>query len=147
MPGYNTHRLFNYVAFLIITASIYSGTRPFLDLGYFLILCAGFYAGTEFITPDLDIKSSVGNRWGALKVLWLPYRVLFKHGKSSHNIVYGAVVRLLYIGLIIVGMYYLLFRAFPSNIFILPFDYVLIILSGIILANALHVMLDMLFSR
>jgi hypothetical protein len=28
---------------------------------------------------------------------------------------------------------------------IIPFDYVLIILSGIMLANALHVMLDMLF--
>ncbi|MDP2841321.1 MAG: DUF2227 family putative metal-binding protein [Candidatus Methanoperedens sp.] len=145
MPGYNTHRLFNYVAFIIIAAFLYSGTRPFLDLGHFLILCAGFYAGTEFITPDLDIESSAGNRWGALKVIWLPYRVLFKHGKSSHNIVYGAVVRLLYIGLIILGVYYLLFRAFPSDMMILPFDYVLIILTGIILANALHVILDMLF--
>lgn len=145
MPGYNTHRLFNYVAFIIIAAFLYSGNRPFLDLVQFLVLCAGFYAGTEFITPDLDIKSSAGNRWGALNVIWLPYRVLFKHGKSSHNIVYGAVVRLLYIGFIILGVYYLLFRAFPSDIMILPFDYVLIILAGIILANALHVMLDMLF--
>ena len=145
MPGYNTHRLFNYVAFIIIAAFLYSGTRPFLDLGHFLILCVGFYAGTEFITPDLDIKSRVGNRWGALNVIWLPYRVLFKHGKSSHNIVYGAVVRLLYIGLIILGVYYLLFSAIPSNIMIIPFDYVLIFLAGIMLANALHVMLDMLF--
>jgi uncharacterized metal-binding protein len=145
MPGFNTHRLFNYVVFIIIAAFIYSGTKPFLDPWHFLILCAGFYAGTEFITPDLDIKSRVGNRWGALNVIWLPYRVLFKHGKSSHNIFYGAVVRLLYIGLIILGVYYLLFRIFPSDIMILPFDYVLIVLAGIILANALHVMLDMLF--
>lgn len=145
MPGYNTHRLFNYVAFIIIAAFLYSGNRPFLDLVQFLVLCAGFYAGTEFITPDLDIESKAINRWGALKVLWLPYRLFFKHGKSSHNIVYGAMVRLIYIGLIILGVYYLLFRAIPSNIMIIPFDYVLIILAGIMLANALHVMLDMLF--
>ena len=111
----------------------------------FLVLCAGFYAGTEFITPDLDIESKAINRWGALKVLWLPYRLFFKHGKSSHNIVYGAIVRLLYIGLIIFGIYYLVFRSFPPNMIFLPFDYILIFFAGIIIANSLHVMLDMIF--
>lgn len=145
MPGYNTHRLFNYAAFIIIATLLYLRNLSFFDLAQFLLLGAGFYAGTEFITPDLDIESTAIKRWGALRTIWFPYKLLFRHGKSSHNIIYGAVVRLLYIGIIIFGVYFLLFRALPSNLMILPFDYILFLAAGIIIANALHVMLDMLF--
>ncbi len=145
MPGYNNHRRFNYAAFLIIAALFYFRDLIFFDKMQFLVLGAGFLAGTEFITPDLDTDSKAIKRWGAIRALWLPYRLLFKHGRSSHNIVYGAVVRLLYIGIIIFGVYYLLFRALPSNIIFLPFDYVIIFIAGIMIANVLHVMLDMMF--
>lgn len=145
MPGYDTHRRFNYTVLVIIAVLFYFRNLIFFDTGQLFILGVGFYAGTDFITPDLDIESRAIKRWGALRTLWLPYKLLFKHGQSSHNIVYGAVVRVLYIGLIILGVYYLMFRALPSNMTFLPFDYVLIFIAGIIIANALHVMLDMLF--
>jgi len=145
MPGYNTHRRFNYAVLIGIAALFYFKNIFVFDLSQFFVLGVGFYAGTEFITPDLDIESKAIKRWGAFRALWLPYKLLFKHGKSSHNIIYGAVVRLMYIGLIILGVYYLLFRAFPTNTMILPFEYVLVLFTGIIIANALHVMLDMLF--
>ncbi len=145
MPGYNTHRWFNYSVLVIIAALFYFRNLVFFDLAQLFVLGAGFYAGTEFITPDLDIESKAIKRWGALRTLWLPYKLLFKHGKSSHNIVYGAVVRLLYISLIILGVYFLIFRGLPSRMMILPFDIVLIFLTGIIISNALHVILDMLF--
>ncbi len=145
MPGYNTHRLFNYSVFLIIAALFYFKNIFLFDPGQFLLVGAGFIAGTEFITPDLDIQSKAINRWGPLKFIWFPYMIIFKHGKSSHNIIYGAIVRLLYIGLIIFVVYYLLFRAFPTNLIFLSFDQVLIFFAGIIIANSLHVMLDMLF--
>lgn len=144
MPAYNTHRRFNYSAILIIAALFYFRKILLFDSGQFLLIGAGFIVGTEFITPDLDIQSKAINRWGPLKFIWLPYMIIFKHGKSSHNIVYGAVVRLLYIGLIILGIYYLIFKSFPSNMIFLPFDYIFIFFAGIIIANALHVMLDML---
>ncbi|MBU4139206.1 MAG: metal-binding protein [Euryarchaeota archaeon] len=145
MPGYNTHRRFNYAVFVIIAALFYFRSLILFEPAQLFVLGAGFYAGTEFITPDLDIESKAIKRWGALRTLWLPYKLLFKHGKSSHNIVYGAVVRLLYIGIIILGVYYVLFRALPSNMMILPLDIVLIFLTGIIIANSLHVILDMIF--
>ena len=149
MPGYNTHRRFNYSVLVIIAALFYFRHLILFDPVQLLVLGAGFYAGTEFITPDLDIESRAIKRWGALRTLWLPYKLLFTHGKSSHNIVYGAVVRLPYISLIILGVYFLIFRALPSNmisnVMILPFDILLIFLTGIIISNALHVMLDMLF--
>lgn len=145
MPGYDTHRRFNYTVFVIIAAFFYFRNLIIFGPAQLFVLGAGFYAGTEFITPDLDIESKAIKRWGPLRTLWLPYKLIFKHGKSSHNIVYGAVVRLLYIGIIILSVYYIMFRALPSNMMILPFDIVLIFLTGIIIANALHVMLDMLF--
>ncbi|HEY9204324.1 MAG TPA: DUF2227 family putative metal-binding protein [Candidatus Methanoperedens sp.] len=146
MPGYNTHRVFNYAVFIAVPILLYVWNISVIDidLKHFLALGAGYYIGTDFITPDLDIESTAIKRWGRLKLLWLPYKWLFKHGQSSHNIVYGAVVRVLYIGLIVLGVYYLLFRSLPLEMIGLP-AYVLIFLIGIIIANALHVILDVLF--
>lgn len=144
MPGYNTHRLFNYVVFIIIAGFLYNIIFSLFELKQFITLCAGFYVGTDFITPDLDINSRAIKRWGRLKVLWYPYMWLFRHGQSSHNIVFGGVVRLLYITLIILFLYYLIFHALPHESMIQTV-YVLIFLSGILSANALHVILDMLF--
>ncbi len=146
MPGYNTHRIFNYAVFIIVPVFLYvwDFSAIDIDLKHFLALGAGFYIGTDFITPDLDIESTAIKRWGKLKFLWLPYKWLFRHGQSSHNIVYGAIVRVLYIGLIVLGIYYLLFRSIPLEMIGLPV-YVLIFLIGIIIANALHVILDILF--
>jgi len=144
MPGYNVHRIFNYTVFIVIAVLFYFRNLSFLDLKQFLALSAGFYIGTDFITPDLDVESRAINRWGKLKILWLPYKLMFRHGKSSHNIIYGAVVRLIYISLIIFGLYYLLFRSLPTDMAVLSV-FVFILLTGIITANALHVILDMLF--
>ena len=144
MPAYNTHRIFNYVVFIIIAGFLYNIVFSFFELKQFIILCAGYYVGTDFITPDLDINSTVIKRWGWLKGLWLPYMWLFRHGKSSHNIVFGGVVRLIYIAFIAFFLYYLIFQALPPEAMIQT-GYVLIFLAGILLANALHVILDMLF--
>lgn len=145
MPSYNTHRIFNYTIFIAITIVLYVWIGPAtINLKQFLTLSAGYYIGTDFITPDLDIKSKAIKRWGVLKVLWLPYMWLFKHGQSSHNIMYGAVVRIVYISLIILGVYYLLFRSLPPGT-IVSSVYIIIFLIGIITANALHVVLDFLF--
>jgi len=145
MPGYNTHRRFNYAVLLIVVVLFYLLDIIIFDPVHFLILGAGFYTGTEFITPDLDVHSRAIKRWGVFKILWFPYMILFEHGKSSHNIIFGAFVRLLYIIAIILGAYYLLFNTLPSDIMIIPLGYVLTFITGIILANGLHVILDMLF--
>ncbi len=145
MPGYNTHRFFNYAVFIAVSVLLYlwKFSATDINLKNILVLTVGFYIGTDFITPDLDIESTAIKRWGKLKILWLPYKWLFKHGQSSHNIVYGAVVRVLYISLIILGVYYLLFKSLPPGM-IAPSVYVLIFLIGIMIANALHVLLDIL---
>ena len=145
MPGYNTHRIFNYTILIVVAASFYIwGRLPIPSLASFIAFGAGYYLGTDFITPDLDIESTAIKRWGPLKILWLPYKWIFLHGQSSHNIVYGAVVRILYISLIILGIYYLLFGSLPSGT-LFSSIYIYIFIIGIILANAFHVLLDILF--
>ncbi len=144
MPDYNTHRVFNYLAFLVISVLLFKLQAVITDMKLFLALGIGFYIGTDFITPDLDIESTAIKRWGRLKFIWLPYKWLFKHGQSSHNILYGAIVRVMYFSIIILGVYYLLFRSLPPETMISSV-YVFIFLIGIIIANALHIILDVLF--
>ncbi len=141
MPGYNVHRLFNYTVFIGISLLLYVWN---IDLKQFLALSAGYYIGTEFITPDMDTDSAAINKWGMLRVLWLPYKWLFRHGQSSHNIVYGAAVRILYLSIIILSVYYFLFKSLPLET-IISSAYVFIFLIGVIIANGLHVILDILF--
>lgn len=142
MPGYNFHRLFNYTVFIAIAALFYIWNMH-IDMKQFLALSAGFYAGTELITPDLDTDSTAIKKWGRLKIFMLPYKWVFRHRQSSHNIVYGAVVRILYISLIISGLYYLLFKSLPSGE-VISSVYIFIFLTGIIIANGMHVLLDKL---
>ncbi len=144
MPDYNTHRVFNYLTFLVISVLLFKSQVVITDMRLFLALGIGFYIGTDFITPDLDIESTAIKRWGRLKFIWLPYKWLFKHGQSSHNILYGAIVRVAYFSIIILGVYYLLFRSLPPETMISSV-YVFIFLIGIIIANALHIILDVLF--
>jgi uncharacterized metal-binding protein len=144
MPGYNVHRLFNYTIFIVAAALFYALNMPVINLRQFLAFGAGYYIGTTFITPDLDTESTAIKRWGKLKIFWLPYKWIFRHRQSSHNIIYGAVVRILYISLIILIMYYLLFRSLPPDTMISSV-YVFIFLIGLIIANVLHVILDFIF--
>lgn len=141
MPGYNNHRLFNYLSFVAILFILYSRDIVQLSPGFVIAAVIGFYLGTEFITPDLDTNSTAYKRWGKLRILMIPYKWLFKHRQTSHNIFYGAVVRIIYIGIILLGFYYIIFRSIPSNLVFSPV-YIFIFLSGIITANALHVILD-----
>ncbi len=146
MPGYNVHRLFNYMSFIAAAVLLHVWNISIIDLKQFLALSAGYYTGTDFITPDLDIESTAIKRWGKLKMLWLPYKWIFDHRQSSHNIVYGAVVRILYISVIILAVYYLLFRSLPPDAMVSSM-YVFIFIIGIIIANAMHVILDVLLTH
>ena len=141
MPGYNAHRIFNYVIFIAIAAlAWYESINP----EQLLALSVGFYIGTDFLTPDLDTESTAMKRLGKFKILFLPYKWTFTHRKSSHNILYGAVVRILYISIIMLVLYYVIFKSFPSGTVFFS-AYILLFIVGIIIANSLHVLLDVIF--
>jgi len=141
MPGYNTHRIFNYLIFIAAVLSLNSSGIFHLSPIQLLAIGLGFYIGTEFVTPDLDTDSSAYKRWGRLRILVLPYKWLFKHRQSSHNIFSGAIIRILYITAIIAISYYFIFKSLPLENILFPI-YIFIFIGGIIAANALHVILD-----
>jgi len=144
MPGYNTHRIFNYLIFIVAVLSLNSYGIFHVSMIQLLAVGLGFYIGTEFVTPDLDTDSAAYNRWGRLRILMLPYKWLFKHRKSSHNIFSGAIVRIFYLIVIIAGSYVLLFKSLSLENMLFPVI-IIIFLGGIIAANALHVILDGIF--
>jgi uncharacterized metal-binding protein len=69
--------------------------------------CAGlgFLLGGLLLSPDLDTRSNPTRRWGALRLLWWPYRRLLRHRSLlSHSPVLGSAGRLAYLGgLVLLG--------------------------------------------
>lgn len=61
----------------------------------------GYALGTFWVTPDLDnfprYPVLAARRWGPLKLVWLPYGLLFRHRGLAHHWVLGPLSRLLYL--------------------------------------------------
>src|SRR5918911_703752 len=52
--------------------------------------------------PDLDIQSRQYTRWGPLRLLWFPYKTVFRHrSRWSHGIVFGTLIRVVYFALML----------------------------------------------
>ena len=58
---------------------------------------AAMLFGGLMFGPDLDIQSRQYTRWGPLRLLWWPYRVVFRHrSRWSHGIIFGTLIRVAY---------------------------------------------------
>ena len=87
-----------------------------------LIMAGGFLFSGLMFGPDLDIYSLQYKRWGILRVIWLPYRLMLRHRSLfSHGPLIGTCIRLLYLftivaflSIVLVGIAQLLW-GFPWN--------------------------------
>lgn len=147
MSSFKTHRRFNY--FLFIIACLALNHFGLFNLYIVITIGIGFIIGTEFITPDLDGKSTPTNRWG---FLWIPYRIVRKHRGVSHSYVLGFIERIAYLFLLISVIILLV----KSDAYISSLKYImtptimavmLVMLAGIAIANGLHILLDKVTSR
>lgn len=58
---------------------------------------AAMIFGGLMFGPDLDTNSRQYQRWGVMRWLWWPYRVLMPHrSRFTHGIVLGTVLRMVY---------------------------------------------------
>jgi uncharacterized metal-binding protein len=66
----------------------------------------GFLFGGLMFGPDLDTVSRQYSRWGPLRLLWYPYRSVFRHrSRWSHGLTFGASIRVIYFfGVITLGL-------------------------------------------
>jgi uncharacterized metal-binding protein len=52
--------------------------------------------------PDLDTQSLQYKRWGVLKWIWFPYRIIFPHRSGfSHGILFGPILRFIYLFIVL----------------------------------------------
>jgi len=132
MPNHKKHEKINLsVLVIIIIMLLYIN----LDYTIIFIFILSFLFSTFFVTPDLDINSKIYKRWGIIRLLWRPYRDIFKHRKASHHLLWGPVSLIGYFSMLVV--------------FFIPWDAVTtyeiaVILAGMVAAIELHIIADRL---
>ena len=81
---------------------------PWLGLAGVSVAGLSFLLGGLLLSPDLDTRSNPTRRWGPLRLLWWPYRNLLRHRSLlSHSPLLGSCGRLLYLGVLLIGLSWL----------------------------------------
>jgi uncharacterized metal-binding protein len=151
MPSGKTHELINITVLVVLLAVFYYlsawqktpiATR-YLDTYTILIFSMSYIFATFFLSPDLDTKSRSYKRWKMLRILWWPYRIIFKHRGFSHNIVLGPISIILNLALIAVAI--IVFTGIePESI---PLRLAIAIIAGIVLSIDVHIISDRFISK
>jgi uncharacterized metal-binding protein len=126
----------------LLALAAYPVYRHAPDVG--LALAGGILLGGLLFSPDLDLgHSKPSRRWGVLRWLWEPYRLLHPHRGRSHTYLYGPLSRLAYFTLIAVLFAHVLGSlglSLPPLTLVGPAP--LAFLLGYMLGNWLHLLLD-----
>jgi len=94
MPSGRSHDAITILLAAPAAVITYAVTR---DLPTAVIFAVAFiFAGVMF-GPDLDTKSKQYSRWGPLRLVWTPYRTVFRHrSRWSHGLIFGTLFRVVY---------------------------------------------------
>ena len=111
-----------------------------------IVAFAGAYAFSSlFLSPDLDLQTSRPYlRWGAIRWLWAPYALVFKHRRLSHHLLLGPLSRIAYLSVLVLGgavVYLALARRSVPDIR-MPVEILIAIGCGLYVPNLTHVLLD-----
>ncbi len=110
---------------------------------------SGAYAfSMVFLSPDLDlVDSRPTRRWGPLSFLWRPYAWIFRHRGASHDIIWGPLIRLLYLGLLVLAAGVAASAALGRPVFrgLAQVD-IAAVLLGAYAPNVVHVVCDQAWS-
>ena len=151
MPDGKTHEIINIAVLMLAIAGLaYLATlkeavvfASYLNTSTILIFAVAYLFATFFLSPDLDIDSKPYQRWGLFKILWWPYKVIFKHRGFSHNPILGPLSIVLNLAIITVPT--LLFAGIEMRS--LPLGYIAAGVAGMILSMEVHIISDSVFSR
>jgi uncharacterized metal-binding protein len=99
MPGARTH---DAITLITVTAADigYAAYAPHPDLTLAALFTVAYVFAGFACAGDLDLNSREYRRWGPLRCIWWPYRVLVPHRSwISHGLILGGLIRALYLGL------------------------------------------------
>jgi uncharacterized metal-binding protein len=94
VPSGKTHDALTFLLAAPVAAIAYVVTA---DVLLTVIATAAFLFGGLMFGPDLDTQSKPYARWGFCRIIWFPYRLVFKHrSRWSHGLVFGTLFRVVY---------------------------------------------------
>jgi len=141
MPNGRTHDIITFTITPVIAGISYYLTQDMKITGIIL----GFYLFASLMfNGDLDTNSRPYNRWWMLKMIWIPYQLMFQHRSIfTHGLIIGTVVRITYICLIPVIILYFkgdlaIIKLINTHILILGF-------IGLESGAAVHTISDKIF--
>lgn len=142
MPCGKTHDKITFTLLPIIGIITYLILNDFIETLIIIIL---YLFSSLMFNGDLDTNSKPYNRWFILKMIWIPYQLMFKHRSIfTHGIIIGTIIRVIYIGIIPL-IYYFLYSDFNFNVENIKISYIIMIFIGLELGSTIHTISDKIF--
>lgn len=150
MSNFERHKLVSYIILIISTLLIIYYNKWNNNIILFIV---GYYIGVNWITPDLDIKSTPYNKH---KTIWYIFTKLSMHRKTSHIPIVGTIIQVTYLIVMLLTIVYIIGIISNDNTILINFIekiteiikvyniQVIISISGIISANSIHIIQDKL---
>lgn len=160
MPSGKTHEKVNFLFLHILIFTTVLGIT-FYHYGvsgttYPFVFILGYWFGTYYLSPDLDLKSSVYYRWKWTRIIWHPYQRKFAHRSFwTHGILIGDLIRVFYISLLLfipIFIFAVMNTGLINTIIyitdMLPLygTYIAVGFCGICLASTIHIISDFFVS-
>ncbi len=147
MPSGKKHITINWLILAILNILIFIFYSD-ISIKHYVFFNISFLLVSYYISPDLDIDSSVYRRWGIMRWIWYPYREIMKHRGLSHSIVFGPLSIILNLALYILPV--ILFINMIDQIPQIRFeglqaDLTLIAIVCIFIIVEIHILADKVF--
>jgi uncharacterized metal-binding protein len=141
MPNGKTHDTITFITAPVVAGASYLIMK---DIQATAIILGLYLFASLMFNGDLDTNSRPYNRWWLLKMIWIPYQLMFTHRSVfTHGLIIGTIVRLLYLGLI--PFLILLFRGNLQLITSIDLSIWMLIFIGLELGSAVHTISDKIF--
>jgi uncharacterized metal-binding protein len=149
MPSGKKHITINWLILAILNILIFIFYSD-ISIKHYVFFNISFLLVSYYISPDLDIDSSVYRRWGIMRWIWYPYREVMKHQGASHSFIWGPISiilnLLIFLSIIILIAASLdLLTEIPLLNIILEIGAILIICIAIV--TWIHIIADKIFNK
>ena len=141
MPNGRTHDIITFATAPLVATVSYHLTNDIKTTG--IILGCYLFASLMF-NGDLDTNSRPYNRWWLLKMIWIPYQLMFDHRSVfTHGLIIGTIIRILYLSLIPILV--ILLKGNLEVVTNIPLNIIILSFIGLELGSAVHTISDRIF--
>jgi uncharacterized metal-binding protein len=142
MPNGSTHDIITVVVAPVVAGVSYWATK---DIKTTAIIFIAYLFASLMFNGDLDTNSRPYNRWFILKMIWIPYQLLFEHRSVfTHGLIIGTLIRVVYVAIIPLAVF--AFRGdTPHILTAVNLKIFLYVLIGLEAGSAVHTISDKIF--